>query len=73
MPPFRIPFTSKKPAHSNGIDSLSEPNQPADDANTPHKDKPSLALGIKGSREEPNEFKLSGEHATVRMPLANLF
>lgn len=59
MPPFRIPFTSKKPATSNGVDPLSEESKPLDDANTPYKDRPSLALGIKGSREEPNEFKLS--------------
>jgi len=59
MPPFRIPFTSKKPATANGVDPFSEVKTPADDANTPHKDRPSLALGIKGSREEPNEFKLS--------------
>lgn len=67
MPPFRIPFTSKKPATANGADPLSTPDQPIDDANTPHKDRPSLALGIKGSREEPNEFKLSGEHAATRI------
>jgi len=66
MPPFRIPFTSKKPATANSVDPLSEVNKLADDANTPYKDRPSLALGIKGSREEPNEFKLSGEHSTMK-------
>jgi hypothetical protein len=67
MPPFRIPFTSKKPTASNGLDPLNGADRPVDDANTPHKDRPSLALGIKSSREEPNEFKLSGEHATTRI------
>ena len=67
MPPFRIPFTSKKPPISNGLNPSDEAGDAVEDANTPYKDRPSLALGIKGNREEPNEFKLSGEHATTKM------
>jgi hypothetical protein len=63
MPPFRNPFSVKKPT-TNGLEPVNDENAGplsngafADDQ-TP---KPSVALSIKGNRDEPNEFKLSGE------------
>jgi len=60
MPPFRMPFTSRRPNLS--VETNDENARPApNDGNiaSPYRDKPSLALGIKEKREEPNEFKLS--------------
>jgi hypothetical protein len=60
MPPFRIPFTSKKPATPTGFnDENVLPISNGTDIQSPYRDKPSLALGTKGSKAEPNEFKLS--------------
>jgi len=55
MAPFRIPFTSKKPVNTVAEPSNDENVKPG--ANISYK--PSLALGVKERREEPNEFKLS--------------
>ena len=64
MPPFRNPFSARKPATPTGVDPVNDENaRPAsDDATTSNGlSKPSVALSIKGSREEQqNEFKLSG-------------
>ena len=63
MPPFRNPFSVRKPT-TNGLESVNDENaRPLSngaftDGQTP---KPSVALNIKGNRDEPNEFKLSGE------------
>lgn len=58
MAPFRIPFTSKKTPASR--DPIS--NNENVDPNSPYgRDKPSLALGMKEKKDEPNEFKLSCE------------
>ena len=64
MPPFRIPFTSKRSPVANGLDTSindenARPGSNGADVSSPYKDKPSLALGVKGSKEEPNEFKMS--------------
>lgn len=74
MAPFRIPFTSKKTPASR--DSIS--NNENVDPNSPYgRDKPSLALGTKEKKDEPNEFKLSCElppasiiHKTSRLTLS---
>lgn len=55
MPPFRISFTSKKPV--NGVAETSTDENARPGANNFYK--PSLALGIKERRDEPDEFKLS--------------
>ena len=63
MPPFRNPFSVKKPT-TNGLEPVNDENAPplsnsaVADGQMP---KPSVALSIKGNRDEPNEFKLSGE------------
>jgi len=59
MAPFRIPFTSRKPANSNSeVQPMTDENvKPTSAAGSPYR--PSLALGVKERREEPNEFKLS--------------
>lgn len=61
MPPFRIPFTSKKPV-ANVVSVGDENTRPAThDSHTssPYQSKSSLALNFKEKKEEPNEFKLS--------------
>lgn len=65
MPPFRNPFSTKKPSAANGLEPVNDENArplsngaSAADGQTP---RPSVALSIKGNRDEPNEFKLSGE------------
>ncbi|KAK5073954.1 hypothetical protein LTR64_006905 [Lithohypha guttulata] len=55
MAPFRIPFTSKRPTPAVVDITTDENAKPA--PGSPYK--PSLALGTKERREEPNEFKLS--------------
>lgn len=71
MPPFRIPFTSRRPVVPNGVETASDENaRPAShDSNvsspyTERREKPSLALGIKERHDEPNEFKLSCTRAS---------
>ena len=63
MPPFRLPFTSRKGPVVNGTEVSDENARPAshDPNNTrsPYSSKPSLALGVKEKKIEPNEFKLS--------------
>lgn len=60
MPPFRMPFTSRRPAvASESNDENARPSSKDSHATNPYKEKPSLALGIKEKQEEPNEFKLS--------------
>ncbi|KIV88794.1 hypothetical protein PV10_08437 [Exophiala mesophila] len=62
MPPFRIPFTSKRPTVNTEsvTDENARPTPNGDHVTSPYtKDKPSLALGLKERRDEPNEFKLS--------------
>ncbi|KIX95649.1 uncharacterized protein Z520_08769 [Fonsecaea multimorphosa CBS 102226] len=61
MPPFRMPFTSKRPtAPIETNDENARPNSFDGNIKSPYsKDKPSLALGIKEKTVEPNEFKLS--------------
>jgi len=55
MAPFRIPFTSRKPAANVAETPTDENVNPT--PGSPYR--PSLALGVKERREEPNEFKLS--------------
>lgn len=55
MAPFRIPFTSRKPALNTADVTNDENVKPVAESQF----KPSLALGLKERREEPNEFKLS--------------
>ncbi|KAI1616597.1 hypothetical protein EDD37DRAFT_70529 [Exophiala viscosa] len=58
MPPFRMPFSSRRPTvPSEPNDENARPS--SKDASSPYKEKPSLALGVKEKQEEPNEFKLS--------------
>ena len=63
MPPFRIPFTSRKGPAANGTEVTDENARPAagnaQTNNSPYSSKPSLALGTKERKDEPNEFKLS--------------
>ncbi|EHY55531.1 hypothetical protein HRR83_009474 [Exophiala dermatitidis] len=62
MPPFRMPFTSKRPTVTTTAEPVDENSRPTShDGNvtSPYKEKPSLALGMKERREAPNEFKLS--------------
>jgi hypothetical protein len=65
MPPFRNPFSTRKPNSTNGLDSVNDENaRPLPNgASVPDGQaaRPSVALSIKGNRDEPNEFKLSGE------------
>jgi hypothetical protein len=63
MPPFRIPFTSRKGPVTNGTEVTDENARPGSRdvkaSNSPYSSKPSLALGKKESQDEPNEFQLS--------------
>ena len=66
MPPFRMPFTSKRPTApvDTAADENARPNSLDGNGNgnvkSPYgRDKPSLALGTKEKKIEPNEFKLS--------------
>ena len=63
MPQFRIPFTSRKGPFVNDTEVTDENARPvaadAKNTNSPYSSKPSLALGVRGKREETNEFKLS--------------
>ena len=61
MPPFRIPFTSKKPV-PNGVDVNDENTRPASHgsgAASPYQSKSSLALNVKEKKENSLEYKLS--------------
>ncbi len=61
MPPFRNPFSTRKPAATTGLEPVNDENaRPLSNGATDQAAKPSLALSIKGNKEEPNEFKLSG-------------
>ena len=65
MPPFRNPFSTRKPATTNGLEPINDENaRPLSNgafvADGPAQ-KQSVALSIKGNRDEPNEFKLSGK------------
>jgi len=61
MPPFRLPFSSKRPTINTdpAIDENARPTPNDANVASPYRDKPSLALGLKEKRIEPNEFKLS--------------
>ncbi len=60
MPPFRIPFTSRKPVNGVNVnDENARPTSHDSQTSSPYQSKSSLALNIKEKREEPNEFKLS--------------
>lgn len=61
MAPFRMPF-SKKPTTLNG--SVYHSNENVDPNAV--KDKPSVALGTKEKKDEPNEFKLSCVSQSMR-------
>jgi hypothetical protein len=65
MPPFRNPFSTRKPASANGLEPGNDENvRPLSNDATGadgQATKPSVALSIKGNRDEPNEFKLSGK------------
>jgi hypothetical protein len=55
-----MPFTSKRP--NGAIETTDENVRPTSHdgkVDSPYREKPSLALGIKEKRAEPNEFKLS--------------
>ena len=70
MPPFRMPFTSKRPtAPTDTPDENVRPNSVDGNVKSPYgKEKPSLALGIKEGKAEPNEFKLSCTPSTPKFP-----
>ncbi|KAK7903095.1 hypothetical protein LTR67_001112 [Exophiala xenobiotica] len=59
MPPFRMPFTSRRPVATDVADENARPTSRDQSVTSPYKDKPSLALGIKEKRADLNEFKLS--------------
>ncbi len=59
MPPFRMPFTSRRPVATDVADENARPTSMDQSVTSPYKDKPSLALGIKEKRADLNEFKLS--------------
>ncbi|KAK6376152.1 uncharacterized protein PV06_02105 [Exophiala oligosperma] len=60
MPPFRMPFTSRRPVTNEPTsDENARPTSMDGLISSPYRDKPSLALGLKEKRAEPNEFKLS--------------
>jgi hypothetical protein len=65
MPPFRIPFTNRKTPFLYGLETNNDENarpiSGGGELPDHNKARPSLALGIKGNREEPNEFKMSGK------------
>ena len=71
MPPFRNPFSTKKPTSTSGLEPVNDENaRPLSNGSSVADGQPpksSLALNVKGSREEPNEFKLSGK---ASQPLA---
>ena len=75
MPPFRNYF-SRKTGVTNGPETSSDENARPTSHNGAEKDpsrpslagsKPTSALGIKGSKDEPNEYKLSGMSCAVRL------
>ena len=63
MPPFRNYFSSKRPASTAGVEPNDENQRPgsksADKTDVATEARAS-ALSIKGTREEPNEYKMSG-------------
>lgn len=72
MPPFRNPFSTRKPASANGLEPGDDENVRPVSNGTAVADgqatKPSVALNIKGNRDEPNEFKLSGKFPSSQPP-----
>lgn len=61
MAPFRMPFSTKRPPNGT-IDTTTDENiKPG--SGSPYK--PSLALGTKERRDEPNEFKMSCKAAVL--------
>lgn len=67
MAPFRIPFTSKKPING-AVETVTDENvKPVNGGPF----KPSLALGVKERRDEPNEFKMSCTNGPGRVTLGN--
>ena len=71
MPPFRNPFSTRKPPAVNGLEPVNDENAPplSNGASAAEGQtlRPSVALSIKGNRDEPNEFKLSGEFPNHRL------
>ena len=66
MPPFiRNPFSNKRSTLTSGLEPANDENIRPDSSDAfgskGQPSKPSLALDMKGNREEPNEFKLSCE------------
>ncbi|RMZ85709.1 hypothetical protein DV737_g397, partial [Chaetothyriales sp. CBS 132003] len=61
MPPFRIPFTNRRPLNSPAPNGENIRPAAAHDSSlsSPYHSKSSLALNNKERSEEPNEFKLS--------------
>ncbi|EXJ85210.1 hypothetical protein A1O3_05885 [Capronia epimyces CBS 606.96] len=60
MPPFRMPFSSKRPmVTTEPVDENARPTSNDGHVTSPYRDKPSVALGVKERREAPDEFKLS--------------
>lgn len=63
MPPFRIPFTNRRPVSGPNIGPVDVDNEyrttNGTDIKSPYRDKPSLALDVKGDKTAPNEFKMS--------------
>ncbi|RMZ75687.1 hypothetical protein DV738_g5322, partial [Chaetothyriales sp. CBS 135597] len=60
MPPFRIPFTNRRPINGTAPnDENARPAAPNQSLSSPYQSKSSLALNTKECGEEPNEFKLS--------------
>lgn len=73
MPPFRNPFVKKPPLVNGGPNENLRPNasegsetgsQRSDYADS----RASSSLSIKGRKEEPSEYKLSGTFVTVAVP-----
>lgn len=58
MAPFRMPFSARKGPITNGLEPNNDENaRPGPNGAFTSKD--SLALGSKGARDQPNEYKMS--------------
>jgi hypothetical protein len=60
MAPFRMPFSTRKGPITNGLEPNNDENaRPGSNGVAIGKD--SLALGSKSVKDEPNEYKMSGQ------------
>ena len=60
MAPFRMPFTIRKGPITNGLEPINDENVGLG-SNGVGTGKDSVALGSKSARDEPNEYKMSGQ------------